>query len=450
MICLIIHLLLIFNITLSKLNEAKEVVLNIEEEVESILIQYINNYNNITDPYSETSDDSWIECRFYFLERGGGLLPRDFDGSGYEMTPEDYFLALNKQKENGIRVQYVNIDEVEVYECSLDGQLYYGAFLEKEVEKNGKFIKYTEFIEMSSPRYVTGGQIIRRIRSSLVSDFNNLECDNSSKGDHVEECSILNLANYHYQKEEYGIAINYYQKALDCSNDRAFVKNRIEQLSTKQVVENILKTGNVAFSQDDFYEAISKYEEVLKYEEFLNAHLISEINKRVITCRNELAYAERVSGGDYYFRQNLFEQAKMKYIEADKFKKLSGNALRNLRICNEKIEENIKEKQIREINHATRLIEKSNKLIKGVDLLYKYRNSNLLLAKHYVYMATVIDNPKSRRDLRNDYNLSNKDCCVLSRNFLFKAKNLSDGTVRAEDLDYIWNIQFNKRSRTCN
>ncbi len=414
--------------------------------VEKDPVTTISNYLNSLEIYCEQYKDEhriYIEDQLlihpstYFANDINGIYNSDCEASLY-------FLNL---KENKVKVTFEKDFKVET--CQVNGEEIFGTKVVKNVKTgDGTKKTFNEFIEL---REINNQIKIVSTTSDLFQNYDQIACSNTQVTQpqiKEEKCQIYDLAESEYAKGNRAKALEYYKLAISCHKNIAYIKDKIKELDTVSSIKEAIKNGNTFFEKKQFNQALTFYNLAKESEAVLTSVERSKLTQAIKTCRVEIAFETTKTKGDYYYKKEFYDKALPAYQKALEIKPKNAEVIKKKTICEEKINGNYTQNIQQAIARAQKLIEQDRKYEKGVTILMKYRQSGHLKGKHLFYMAQVIDNPSTRKQVKKKFNLKNKECCVLVRQLVSEIENIDDGSVNMENF-YFFKSGLNKRSLRC-
>jgi hypothetical protein len=74
----------------------------------------------------------------------------------------------------------------------------------------------------------------------------------------------------------------------------------------------------------------------------------------------------------------------------------------------------------------------------------KYEDTGLLNGEQFYFMSILLD--QYYKAAKKAFDISRRDRCVLAKRYAIKASQLG---ISNQAYNYLWNVHFNNRSKTC-
>jgi tetratricopeptide (TPR) repeat protein len=356
-----------------------------------------------------------------------------------------YYIDLKKQ---GVVVEYK--PGFELVDCTVKGKKYTACLLQKKLRyRNGLSEQFGELVELEDQG--GGNWRIRSISSTLFYNLADFNCRSAEAGGNKAaatagqgSCALLDRAEAEYAGKNFGEALQLYVAALDCAADKQHVEQRIWELKTLGNLKALLGKGEQEYRAQAYGQALSTYQSILEN----GAGLLSEeerrlVEARVIDCAKLAESRQLQEDADHYFSRGAYLNALPLYEAALALVPGDAGLERRLAECRRSAEQENEQKIKATIARGTQLVE-AGKLDEGFSILLQHRESGLLGVEQLFYMAQILDNrPKP---VKAKFDLSNTDCCILTRQFMIEARNLG---ASSEDFEFFWEAHFNKTSQSC-
>jgi hypothetical protein len=356
-----------------------------------------------------------------------------------------YYIDLKKQ---GVVVEYKA--GFEMVDCTVGGKKYKACLLQKKVRyRNGLSEQFEELMELEDQG--GGNWRIKSIASSLFYNLADFNCQSVETNDNKTapiagkgSCALLDRAAAEYDRKNFGEALQLYVAALDCTADKQYAERRIRELKTFASLASLLEKGEQEYGAQAYSQALSTYQSILEN----GTGLLSEaerklVETRILDCARLAEFRQLREDADYYFSRGAYLNGLPLYESALALAPGDVGLRQRLEECRRLAENETKEKIKASISKGTQLIE-AGRLDEGFGILMQHRESGLLGVEQLFYMAQILDNrPKS---IKSKYDLSNTDCCILTRQFMIEARNMN---ASSEDFDFFWEAHFNKTSQSC-
>lgn len=405
----------------------------------------ISNYLNTLEIYCEDyKDEHRIYIENHLLVHPSTYFVNDIYGIyNYECEASLYFLNL---KQNQVKISFEKNFTIE--NCEINGEKIFGTKVIKTVkEADGTEKKYQEFIQLFESKNQI--KIVSTI-SNLFQDYETIKCSQEPIANSVKnkkECQIFDQAEKEYANGNQIKALEYYKLARSCDKNLSYIEEKINELNTVSRIREAITTGNNLFQQKEFNQALTFYNVAKQSEILLTETEKTTLDKKISTCQLEISFASQKRSGDFYYKKKFYDKALLAYTKALKYKPADLEIIKKKKLCEQKINGNYIKDSKQHILYAQKLIE-NQKYGKGAAILMKYRQSDLLNGKHLFYMAQIIDNPSSRKQVKKSLNLSNRECCVIVRQLITEIEDKNDGTINMDDF-YFFKSGLNGRSLRC-
>lgn len=408
-------------------------VIEADKYADIVVESYIESINLYCQKY-DASQKFYIENNL--LSDPNINIGSDLSGIEERLTQANYYYFMLKN--NKVVVQYK--PEYQIETCNFKGRSVTGCIVSKKlIYQDGKIEQRKEFIELSkngNAWKITG------IASDLFYNLSEFECAKKTAYS-TSDCPLLDKAEKEYANKNFSTALTLYTKALSCTKQTAYIKNKINELNTIQNIKNIIQQADLYFERKEYKTSLYNYNGALEHSEVIEPSELSRIGKQIALCRSEIDFQLFIEDADFYFKQELYDKALALYEEALLIKPNDNE----LKIQKSKCEALLKAQAIEKINQS---IERATTLIlnkkynEGFEILLKYRDSGQLQGIHLFYMAQILDTTPI--SIRKKFNFSLKDCCVLTKQFTIEARNLG---MNSPDFERFWWDHLNQKSRSC-
>lgn len=356
-----------------------------------------------------------------------------------------YYIDLKKQ---GVVVEYKS--GFEMVDCTVNGKRYTAGLLQKKLRyRNGLSEQFEELVELEEQG--GGNWRIKSIASSLFHNLADFNCRSAEAGGNKAattavkgSCALLDRAEAEYAAKNFGEALQLYVAALDCAADKPYVEQRIRELKTLGNLKALLGKGEQEYRAQAYGQALSTYQSILEN----GAGLLSQeerglVEARVRDCARLAECRQLQEDADHYFSRGAYLKALPLYEAALALVPGDAGLERRLAECRRSAAQENEQQLKAAIARGTQLVE-AGRLDEGFGILLQHRESGLLGSEQLFYMAQILDNrPKS---VKAKFDLSNTDCCILTRQFMMEARNLG---ASSEDFEFFWQAHFNKTSQSC-
>ncbi len=351
-----------------------------------------------------------------------------------------YFVDLKKQ---GVKVEYRS--DFEIRACTIRGTAYTLCLLHKKLHyRNGLKDKFTEVVDLVD--LGNGNWRIRTIVSSLFYNLPDFYCGalGDAAGPDLQGCGVLALAEKEYGRQDFRKALPLYEDALDCTGDSAYVLLKVKELRTLVNLPELLADADQYSRMHDHGMALSIYQSILENgSALLDSAALENVRSQIVAATRWLQRRQLLADAEAYVSARAFTMALPLYREAQALFPDDPDLAAQLADC-ERQAAWLTETKIRAlIKEGNRLIEMGD-LAKGFEILLRHRETGLLGTRELFYMAQILDLQPAR--IKRKFDLSNIDCCILTRQFMIEAKNKG---AFSQDFRYLWEAHFNQKSRTC-
>jgi tetratricopeptide (TPR) repeat protein len=413
---------------------------------ENLVGSYIDEMN----AYSQ--DYEWAR-RLYIVEyilRDGPEtnLAWDIPGTYYnesDISARTYLVML---KDLNVKVYYSDFDLIS---CQTSFGALLGAFVTKQiVMPNGESYRFIEFLELdgSSRKNLK----IRSITSSKYQPLSDFKCLNEavSQTNSVKEikeerqCDLFQEAEIAYNQRKYSEALSLYRKSKSCAENPDYVEDRIVELSTAERQQSLLAQAENAYEEGRYNEAISLYQTYLDLDGNNNSSNRDMIINKIATAKAEIAFEELLEKAEYYLSRAYYDQAAVAYQQALEIKPGNQNVINQLNTINQKqkAQQNARIKQ--EISTATSWVKSPSRQEDALITFMKYEDTGLLNGEQFYFMSILLD--QYYKAAKKAFDISRRDRCVLAKRYAIKASQLG---ISNQAYNYLWNVHFNNRSKTC-
>lgn len=355
-----------------------------------------------------------------------------------------YLMGIDeyKTRQNGDNLFKIEFGEdIQVARCSVGKNFFWGCEIRKSIyTARGK----TNCIEIIELEETSGGIRIASIHSNVLTSHQ-YECENTTTAESsLGECKLLDLAKIEYLENNLELSLAHFEEAKSCGGiELDSFSLAFEKVDRDSIYLSSFKKGNQLFEKGKYEEALTYFESIKKNYREISRSFSAELEKKMAECQNLKAYFYEIKQGDFYYESGIYDKALARYSVALSYqysREIEGKA----NFCERKIQEGYRKEAEKEIEKARGLILRRGELDEGFSILYKYSHSGLLSGKDYFLMAQIANTPSRR--LRKAYNISHRNRCLLTRQYLLKAYGLG---FRSDGFDIFWNEYLNEKDRSC-